>query len=503
MAVVVEPVLTQEKLLALLAEGHEQPSLDYKKMLDLNERRDLIELTKDLAAMQAEIDGGYIVVGADDHGVVVQDLSDALSRLFDEATLRSKFKKYVAEPFDLRTAVHKIQGANVALVYVGPGQEGWSIFTADGTYEDPKGSGRQTTVFRVGEVFVRRGTASVRWQDADRVRLVRQIVQKKKEEWRADFRRELAEMNISISAQAIERMPSSALSWRLDTKGFDELVVELIRRGDDIPLRSMLLRAPGDAKELHQARSEDLNTLLDRVTSVAALGLTFNKSTYCELGLQALVKIYELGVDQNGVTRGGVDAPQLWLTIIDRVYALGGLAVRGQKWAEVRSIANRKPRGQDFTYWASWLRHALTMAARAEILEQKSAGLIARAHNVVRAVPALHLDVDAESDEVLNSLCQFDVYGGLVNIGERGDASTSTYYTNFARYYTRRSEPAFLKVIQDAEVRRQLFAGDQRLLATAIARMDKAAQGESFMTDGWDGLRDPAILGFLAQTEHD
>lgn len=503
MSVIVEPVLTQEKLLALLAEGHEQPNLDYKRTLDLNERRDLVEISKDLAAMQAEKAGGYIVVGADDHGTIVPDLNDGLARLFDEATLRSKIRQFIAEPIDLRTAVHRIQGANLALVYTGANQEGWAIFTADGTYEHPKGSGKLTTAFRIGEVFVRRGTASVRWQDADRVRLVAQIVETKKEGWRESFRRELAQINISLSAQAIERMPSSALSWRLDAKGFDEVVIELIRRHDDIPLRTMLLRAIPDAKGLLEASSAELATLLDRVTSLAALGLTFDRAAYCEMALQALVNIYELGVSRNGLARSDVDAPRLWLDIIDRVYALGGLAVRKENWTAVRTIANRRPQGQAFTHYASWLRHALTMAARAGVLEQKSAGLIARSHNVVRAVPSLHLDVDAESETVLNSLCQFDVFGGLVNIGERKEISSATYYTNFARYYTHRAEPAFRRMISDSEVRRQLFAGDERLLATAITRMNQTAQNESFSFDGWDGLSDPAILSFLKQTTHD
>jgi hypothetical protein len=68
MAVVVEPILTEEKLRSLLAEAHEQPCLDYKRSLDLTVRRDVVELAKDVAAMQSEAAGGYIVVGADDHG---------------------------------------------------------------------------------------------------------------------------------------------------------------------------------------------------------------------------------------------------------------------------------------------------------------------------------------------------------------------------------------------------------------------------------------------------
>src|SRR5690348_15679102 len=118
MAVVVEPVLTEEKLRSLLAEGHEQSSLDYKSGLDLGQRRDTVELVKDVAAMQAEPAGGYIVVGADDQGAVVPNLVAAHASLFDEARLRGKLQRYIAEPFDVRSALHQIDGQNVVLVYV-------------------------------------------------------------------------------------------------------------------------------------------------------------------------------------------------------------------------------------------------------------------------------------------------------------------------------------------------------------------------------------------------
>ncbi|WP_191246282.1 hypothetical protein [Amycolatopsis deserti] len=65
MAVVVEPVVTREKLLALLAEQHEQSALDYKTSLNLGKghARDVVELAKDCAAMRAEPLGGYILIG--------------------------------------------------------------------------------------------------------------------------------------------------------------------------------------------------------------------------------------------------------------------------------------------------------------------------------------------------------------------------------------------------------------------------------------------------------
>lgn len=53
-AVVVEPIVTEEKLRSLLAEQRELTCLDYKTRLDLGKgnARDTVELAKDVAALQ-------------------------------------------------------------------------------------------------------------------------------------------------------------------------------------------------------------------------------------------------------------------------------------------------------------------------------------------------------------------------------------------------------------------------------------------------------------------
>ena len=66
-------------------------------------------------------------------------------------------------------------------------------------------------------------------------------------------------------------------------------------------------------------------------------------------------------------------------------------------WPLVKLLANRRPEGETFTYYGSWLRHAVTMAARANIFEnEEKAGLLSRAHNTIRAVEALDPDRRAE-----------------------------------------------------------------------------------------------------------
>ena len=97
----------------------------------------------------------------------------------------------------------------------------------------------------------------------------------------------------------------------------------------------------------------------------------------------------------------------------------------------------------------------------------------------------------------MNSLCQFDVYGALVVIGERGKPSTGNFYTNFARYYSQRSAPAFRAVVDDPMVRKALFDGDDRLLAHAISTIASYADREGFRFDGWTGLHDQTVIDFV------
>ena len=63
---VVEPNVTKDKLLQLLEEGAESQTLDFKETCDLSSKEDLVEVTKDVGAMQVE--GGFIVVGVDSQG---------------------------------------------------------------------------------------------------------------------------------------------------------------------------------------------------------------------------------------------------------------------------------------------------------------------------------------------------------------------------------------------------------------------------------------------------
>jgi hypothetical protein len=74
--------------------------------------------------------------------------------------LRSKVKRYVQEPIELRTARHELNGNILVVIHVGAHPDGFVILDADGQTGDK-------VVFRRGDVFVRHGTASERWAPHD------------------------------------------------------------------------------------------------------------------------------------------------------------------------------------------------------------------------------------------------------------------------------------------------------------------------------------------------
>src|SRR6266851_317550 len=121
---VLERTASREKLAALLAEGHESEQLDYKETVDLSTEAGEWEMARDIAAMEAL--GGYIVVGADNSGVLTGRLTSKQAQLLDEARLRAKVRKYLKPPLDLLAGCYDMEsGERAACIYIGPNPRGF------------------------------------------------------------------------------------------------------------------------------------------------------------------------------------------------------------------------------------------------------------------------------------------------------------------------------------------------------------------------------------------
>ncbi|WP_182481154.1 AlbA family DNA-binding domain-containing protein [Nocardioides immobilis] len=512
-AIVVEPVVTAEKLASLLAVGCELPMLDFKQVVDLDEHSELVELAKDVAALRSC--GGYLAIGVNDEGEAI-GLDEVSAAKFDEANLRQKLEKFL-HPTNLIAARHKTDGKHVVLIYVPRHPLGFTVVKVLGEYTKPGGG--QKIVLRPGDVFVRHGTSSERWAEGDVEALLRPRDNALRESHRAEFAATVAAIQSGAQGQSIASGPVQSLVWQLDQASFDGAVVELLRRADLVPIRLFLVRTPGEARaSANRGDRDELNTILDRLVSLAAIALTLGHAELEHDVTEALANIYEASaiVSYPVSDAEPVRSQFVWLDVLARVVALGGLAVVMKEWGTVRALALQS--APDNSY-ASWLRHGLTHAARANIFPTTASGkpeqgaLIPLARRVAHRLPALRpyapdddrydptpgADI-APIDPVLDSLCAFDALAALVVMADLPSDRFDDhhYYPSFGHYYSTRSEPYWARVLKDPTMRDVLLPDvDDEMLGRAMSTVARVAH--TVVQGGWGlwDVEDNTVMKFI------
>jgi hypothetical protein len=506
--VVLDGIVSDEKLGQLLALGTEYPELDFKGKLDLATKRDQVELAKHIGAMQVR--AGYIVVGAKSDGSLTGELDGMDLSRFDEAKLTPMMLKWCPEPLELRVRIAERDDHKVVVIYVGRHPSGCAIFRADGAYVK---DGEEVVVFREGDVFWRDGTRSVRLSQQGLEEVIRGRIEDAKDAWmneqREMRRREQAEYEAASKGSG----PLGSVNLDLDQAGLNAGALELVRREDDIGLRHLMKEALDRARRLI-GRGEidaEFNDLLDRLTCVAATFIDYGRDDALSVVIETLTQIYSMPIQEGDEPRyaysTAIDpadlAPRVWLQIIERVYALGALAVRRENWEAVRMLTLQRPRRIHDTE-RNWLRHTITMASRAQHLQERKGGetielsLLSMARAIAVRLECLRQDgLGPEDDELLTSLAQFDVLSNIVAIDGSGDASRSTFYTNFARFYSSRVRPIVERLLLDHDMREALFKRSDEDLAVALKAIGEAARSEGWRFDGFDRWG-PEVDGFIA-----
>ncbi len=285
-----------------------------------------------------------------------------------------------------------------------------------------------------------------------------------------------------------------------------------IRHQDEVTLRLLLqlaVRHVGQYTSTTDGKDEVIAGL-DVLATAAATTLNLGAIEWFDRCVGALRRSYELGFDAHGTRRnardGEVQPVVLWLAILQRVLALGGLAVRLEAWPAVRELTLQRPEGQDFRYYKNWLRHSLTEAARADLLKIEREGRrtdispVTMAQEYALGHASLVPDLfDADDERLLTSLCQFDALACVTALCAAPDERGSQFYPNFARFYGHRTEPALALLVTDERVRQTLAPVDHKDLAAALVEVDRVARGEARMFDGWWGYESPAIKAFVAE----
>lgn len=209
-------------------------------------------------------------------------------------------------------------------------------------------------------------------------------------------------------------------------------------------------------------------------------------------------------------------AAQFWLALILRVFVLGAIAVREEKWWAVRELALvPRPLPAPFPGYISWLRHAGVMAARAGLLVstdgKQRGGLIlslAREFGISNRVlaagfgelPALELgEAPRAQDPLLDALCQFDLAWCLV-VATVDTPEPAPFYPSCAALHEWRAEPVMTAIAETQEIRGALFEDTpDEIIGRAFLDVVGMAQSESRFFGGyWPGLDvSPAALQFV------
>lgn len=484
-----------DRLRGLLARGAESDDLDFKATWDPRQKSDLIELCKDIAAMESLPDGGYVVVGADDHGTPSGLFQPEVARDFDEQKIRSKVAAVLGEPIDLSAALHRIGSNNFLVIGVGSNRDGMRIMSRDGESEN-------RTVWRTGDVFVRRGTSSVRWNQHEARGLIERVIATRKEEWRRDIFE-----TIRVATPAFEPGGFVNINVEMPAESFGAAVTELIRRDDEVGLDLLLRKTINNAMALvddatakdARALASELGDQLDRLDIIAALSARYSTGITYSRAMEGYRAIYE-AVDEDFVS-----VPRRFplghREVLLHLYALGAVLVQEKRWENLAVLVRLTPVSTHNGYWKSLLRKAEVMVARAELPNDEEGtrtGLIEIAKHV--AFRLFELLGDGQPRNLADLLVQFDVYRGVANAGKDENDKLGAY-TNFALYHSARAEPAFLTVLDDPLARTALFDGNEAELATVYRHMNSAAIREAFAYNGWDGFESPRLVSFAETGE--
>jgi hypothetical protein len=507
--VVVDGILSDEKVAELLGLRTEYPELDFKATADLTATEGKVELAKDVGAMQVK--GGYIVVGVDNGGKPTGDLDTTDVRLFDESRLSAMLRKWLPAPLELRTRVLDRDGHRVVLIYIARNTAGCAFFTADGSYER---NGKLVNAFSRGDVYWREGTSSVRMDQQGLETVIAQRIADEKVAW-IDEQQEIRQREqANLQAAYQSRAPLGSVTLDMPSAALNSAALELVREDDRIALQHLERDALARAKKFIE-RGEiesELGELLDKLACLAATFLAYGLREEFERVVDLLTKIYSMPLEKADgeafemVTRisSGEPGPRVWLQVIERVYALGALAVRQEDWPAVRTLTlQHPPRVPD--YHPNWLRHALTMASRAQHLREQGSGgqtlelsLLRLAESVAARLDCLRPDgLAADDNALLTSLAQFDVLSNIVAIDGADRLGGGVFFPNFARVYQHRVTPIVERLLVDSDMRQALFKGEDDELATALGAIEGAARHEGFRFDGfdtWDRTRVGAFI---------
>ncbi|MEV5207620.1 ATP-binding protein [Micromonospora sp. NPDC053740] len=511
--IVVDGRTDSEKLQELLAAGTEETALDFKATLDLSSRtsKDSLEFVKDCIAMGNLPGGGYIVIGVDGRGQPAHDQPPVNVRQFDSADLRNRIAKYVEAPVHILSQHHEVRGRTIVLVYVQPNPDGLPVpVSTIGQYT--RDGGGIAVVFNEGEVLIREGTSNVRLRYAHWNDLLGRYRERVRQEARHDIDDLVRGLIDALRRGGTAAGSSVPLLLEMEEDVFAEAVVASLDTTSTVRIRQFVTNAVAAIMPGVSAPDTRSEQALDKLAVIAVQAIHYDRLDVFDIVIDGLYRAYNTA--QAGVA-GTRDIARHWLNVLLRLFAIGSFAVRQQSWRFLPCLVFKPVAILPHHVYVTWLKHGQVFASRANLLlsqdgAERGGQLISLARALTAQHPALHPDLPAsliepvdslsQTDLLLNSLCQFDLWWCVMAQAASSRENASAFYPNCAALHQFRAQPALDTIATNELVRREVFGTiTDDAIAAALVTVAESATLQAMHYGGfWVGLGEsPAVEQFV------
>jgi hypothetical protein len=266
-------------------------------------------------------------------------------------------------------------------------------------------------------------------------------------------------------------------------------------------LASLLADAPKVAAGILTGEVEergDAEIVIKNVARVMDIALRNHDDSLFSQGVGSLVEMWTEG-DFKALLpiRPPEFEASLWENLAINLYALGGLAVSGGQWPQVRELTLPAPTGGASD--KSWLRQGQVASSRAND-HYPDESILRLASRRVR-----DLRPTVSESEALQLLARFDLLSGLIisESNERG------FFPNAAELGEALVEGLVIDELRfpDSPVRKSVFPGETEMMVEALKEYDRKARLQASLARygsqdwAWRGFSDARTLIFLAE-EH-
>ncbi len=378
---------------------------------------------------------------------------------------------------------------------------------------------KNATVFSTGEVFVREGTSNIRLRYVHWHRLLARYRERVQAEARRDVDALVRTVVESLQSRGDglpgERVP---MDLRMAPLTLAQAVIAALEAPTPIRVEQFLNSAVAEALANEGPAEPELwIRALDGIAIVASQAALYRRHDVFERAVDALRSVYE-ATRRPGHVGSSSEAAERLLDIVLRIFAVGSLLIRRKAWALLPMLVLHPVDVSSHYVYGSWIRHGSVQAARAGLLQsadgrERGGQLISLAHSLVAQEPALRPDYSentvispfeelADSDWLLNSMCEFDVWWCLVAATNRPARSGigATLNPSCAAFHQYRAQPALDRVVGDSAARAEAFPGAaDSAVADALAVVVQVAVEQSLQYGGWgEGLdANPKVEEFV------